>query len=244
MQIPGLGLRLPAGFELALFSLCFFMVPWVLVAPASSWAGWVPGHLARLDKINADPTLPVPRDTTTKYVGHPAIKLVHILPSAAWSLCGAFQLLPDSRTRFPKAHRWTGRAFFALGALLMVGYAEIERRGLAAEGMKTHAGTIVRATAPWFVLTGSLAWNAARKRRFDTHRRWVLRHLSAGLWVSLQRVVVLGLIGAARAFNIVSDDERRERTFALTAASAAVALVAACEAHLASGTPKADRKTA
>lgn len=58
----------------------------------------------------------------------------------------------------------------------------------------------VQIVAAWFLFTLACGIWAARTRKLRSHRRWMLRHAAAGLWVAVQRVLmvcaeILGMTG-------------------------------------------------
>lgn len=71
----------------------------------------------------------------------------------------------------------------------------------------------VRGVAVWFIGTGVATGIAAKKKQFNSHRRWAVRHVGAGLWVACQRPVYsairagaaglggTGLVGHETAFG-------------------------------------------
>jgi hypothetical protein len=43
----------------------------------------------------------------------------------------------------------------------------------------------------WFLITLYKAVRSAKDKRFSQHKRWVLRHTGAGLWVAVMRLFVI-----------------------------------------------------
>ena len=99
--------------------------------------------------------------------------LVHAACAATALLTVAFQLLPAIRRR-RTIHRWIGRVYVA--AVMVGGSA-----GLALS-VGTTAGPIAGVgfgllAVLWLHFTGQ-GWLTARARRFDEHRRWMIRSFS------------------------------------------------------------------
>ena len=96
---------------------------------------------------------------------------VHAGFAAVAMLVGPVQLLARVRTRLPRLHRWMGRTY--VFACLVGGSAGF----LLALG--STAGPIATAgfglLALTWILTTAQAWRMALARRFDAHRRWMLR---------------------------------------------------------------------
>ncbi len=122
--------------------------------------------------------------------------VVHAVSASLALMLGPLQLRVALRTRYPAAHRWTGRAY-----VLAIAVAWVSSLPLA-----LHAMTGVVATAGFFAL--GLVWVAATgwgvayavQRRFAEHRRWMLRSYAlttAGITLR----VYLGM-GAAAGVDI------------------------------------------
>ena len=99
--------------------------------------------------------------------------LVHAACAGTALLMVAFQFLPAIRRR-RAVHRWIGRVYG--GAVILAGSA-----GLALS-VGTTAGPIAGLgfgllAVIWIYVTGQ-GWLAARGRRFDEHRRWMIRSFS------------------------------------------------------------------
>ncbi|CAM9987096.1 unnamed protein product, partial [Phaeothamnion confervicola] len=141
---------------------------------------------------------------------------MHSFPAGLWSVLGPMQLHPGLRAQRPLLHRWCGRIFLCCSLSIALGLLSFFRNKVA--GKKTsallgsarnairwpHTDKVPRRrfNTSWhkwmsFVATGALALNSARRRRFDRHRVWAIRHLGFGYqphfqriinWVSLQHV--------------------------------------------------------
>jgi hypothetical protein len=99
--------------------------------------------------------------------------LVHAAGAGTALLTVPFQLLPAIRRR-RAIHRWVGRAYAS--AVIIAGPA-----GLALS-VGTTAGPIAGLgfgllAVIWIYVTGQ-GWLTARARRFDEHRRWMIRSFS------------------------------------------------------------------
>jgi hypothetical protein len=106
----------------------------------------------------------------------------HVLMAAVITFGGTLQLVPQIRVRAPTVHRWIGRLFLttAMGASL-AGLFMLWGRGVTdnlgnALGLSLDAGLIL--------MFGALAWRAAVKRDFASHRRWAMRTfmVANGVW--------------------------------------------------------------
>jgi len=95
---------------------------------------------------------------------------VHAAGAATALLVGGFQFLPAVRRRRP-LHRWLGRTY-AVGCLVGA-LAALILAPTATAGPVASAGfAILGVLWIWFTVQG---WRTARDRRFDAHRRWMIR---------------------------------------------------------------------
>jgi uncharacterized membrane protein len=113
---------------------------------------------------------PIPPEVRDNLFFRPWLAL-HAGAAATALLVGAFQFLPRLRARRRAVHRWLGR-IYATGCLVG-GLSGL----LLAAG--TSAGPIGSAgfgglAIAWLITTGQ-GWRFARARRFDEHRRWMIR---------------------------------------------------------------------
>lgn len=113
-----------------------------------------------------------------------AVLAGHLLFTVVILLGGALQLWPMLRRRVPALHRWNGRAYLlsalvlSVGGLLMVW----TREGVGLGGLGQRLGISLNALL--ILAFAWLGWRAARARRIDAHRRWMLRLflVVAGVW--------------------------------------------------------------
>ncbi|MDB5417361.1 MAG: hypothetical protein JWP50_780 [Phenylobacterium sp.] len=115
---------------------------------------------------------------------------------------GPFQFLPRLRLTRPRLHRWIGRTY--VFACLTGGSA-----GLAL-ALGSTAGPIARAgfaaLAVTWLITTAMAWRMALHRRFDDHRRWMIRSfaltfaaVTLRLYVPAAQILGLDPLGSYRA---------------------------------------------
>jgi len=98
---------------------------------------------------------------------------LHVAGAGTALMVGAFQFLPAIRRRRP-LHRWLGRTYAT--ACIVGGCAGF----MLALG--TTAGPVASLgfglLAPIWIFTTVQAWRMALARRFDEHRRWMIRSFS------------------------------------------------------------------
>lgn len=106
-------------------------------------------------------------------VGHYVLLVAHIFTATVATLAGLAQFWPWLRSRHPRVHRWTGRAYFFLGvfpsSVLAIPVALLAPFGVA------NQAALLMVDAAWIV-TGVAGYRAARQRRFADHRRWLIRN--------------------------------------------------------------------
>lgn len=106
--------------------------------------------------------------------------IIHVL--------GPLQLVPSVRNRFPRFHRWSGRAF-VLSVIIVVAAGGVMLVVREIGAWTLRAGFIVQgALILWF------AWQAvrfARRKVFNLHMRWATRLFLAASAVWFFRVLIL-----------------------------------------------------
>ena len=95
---------------------------------------------------------------------------IHVAGAATALLVGCFQFLPAIRRR-RSVHRWLGRTY-ALGCIVG-GLAGFRLAMGTTAGVFAGVGFGLLAVC-WIYATVQ-AWRFARERRFDEHRRWMIR---------------------------------------------------------------------
>lgn len=185
------------------FSL--YMVAWIVIFPSS----WLMGRSDLHDHIVSEAFIKtydgtqVPPGTVTKYAGHSLIQFTHILPGAVWAGAIPFQLHPTMRQRYRKVHKASGYAFLTSSILMAIGILVILARDLTfhndypshippaddVELLQMKASITV--LTGWFVYTAMAAVVKARSKDFEEHRAFVIRHIGSGIWIALQRIVVV-----------------------------------------------------
>jgi uncharacterized membrane protein len=96
--------------------------------------------------------------------------VVHAGGAATALLVGMFQFLPAVRRRKP-LHRWLGRVY-ATGCIVGGAAGLVMSFGTTAG---TFAGVGFGLLAVCWIYATAQAWRFARARRFEDHRRWMIR---------------------------------------------------------------------
>lgn len=183
---------------IATSALSLQMVLWILVFPASWLGGRSELHDDLVDRlINIEGGI-TPASVMEKYAGHTAVHLTHTLPGAVWAGLIPFQLNSSFRKRKPTLHRWLGYIFVASSLLIAVGMIIIVNRrllftnffpDLPPEPIPSEYGVVFLGIH--FVFTIFTAVRFAIRKQFTSHQRWIIRHIASGLWVALQRLLVI-----------------------------------------------------
>jgi len=113
---------------------------------------------------------PIPPNVTQNRFLLPWI-ILHAGAAATALLCGAIQVLSLQWRHRPRVHRWLGRAYVA-GCLVGAGSGLVLAAGVST-GPVAQAGFTALGVL-WIVAT-ALGWRSARARRWDEHRRWMIR---------------------------------------------------------------------
>jgi hypothetical protein len=134
-----------------------------------------------------------------------------------------------------------GRVALCAGLLVAVGFLVLKAEGLVTRLPGTGDGLdlIMLSQTAWFAITAVVALQAARQRRYAEHARWMLRHVAAGIWVAVQRILVLAatmVVSAAGGTD--RDDVVRVRLFYMFGAVSSVLCMGCAELALLSGWPK------
>jgi succinate dehydrogenase/fumarate reductase cytochrome b subunit len=130
-----------------------------------------------------------------------------VIPAGLWSFIVPFQLIPQLRKYAPFLHRISGYIMFSTVPFIVTGVGLIFIKKLDFEydfqsnineplsefgfaPIKDSFVVIrifVGVIAVYFAATSLLALQYARAKKFILHRKWIIRHIAAGVWVALQR---------------------------------------------------------
>jgi len=105
------------------------------------------------------------------FARRPLAVILHFGFSPLALLIGGFQFLGNVRVKYPAIHRWTGRIYVLaclLGAVGGLWLAATSEAGLVAQSGFAFLGIA------WITVTGK-AYLEARAKRFDNHKRWMVR---------------------------------------------------------------------
>jgi len=125
---------------------------------------------------------------------------VHFGVGALVLAIGPFQFVPRFRSKWPTAHRWTGRVYVA-GCI----FSGIAGFVLASN---TNAGPVAQTgfslLAIFWLATTIMAFLKARSRDFAAHKQWMIRSYALTLAaVTLRIYLPVTLFGFEMAYSVV-----------------------------------------
>ena len=122
-----------------------------------------------------------------------ALTLLHIVPSLLFVVLVPLQFVPSLRQRYPRFHRWSGRALMGLGLVL----------GISALLLSVHPiGGLIESSATacfgcFFLFSLGKAWWHIRNGHVELHREWTTRMVAIALGVATTRPI-MGVFFATR----------------------------------------------
>jgi uncharacterized membrane protein len=116
---------------------------------------------------------------------HYAVLVAHIFTAAVALVLGPLQFMPAVRAR-RRLHRTLGRSYLLAGVLPSA--AAAIPVAVWSGRLLTQIG-LVTAAVLWLV-TGALAYRAARRRDFAAHRAWMMRNYALTFLAVTSRVLV------------------------------------------------------
>lgn len=132
-------------------------------------------------------TRPAPDTFEARYVAHPLIAYLHLVPGTLFLLGAPLQLSARFRNRHLSLHRRLGRVLVVLGLTSGV-FAFVFGARYAFGGPPQALATLVFGT--WFLVSIVMALRAIRRRDVTAHRRWMIRAFAVGLAVGTIRLWV------------------------------------------------------
>src|SRR6267378_4312027 len=122
------------------------------------------------------------------------LPLTHILPAMLFIVLGPLLFVRGLRSKYPQVHRWCGRIFLAVSAVVGV-------TGLTLAFGKTIGGVDEKAAVILFgsfflIALAKALWHAMR-REFAQHREWMIRGYATGLAVATVRPIMGTFFAAA-----------------------------------------------
>jgi uncharacterized membrane protein len=123
---------------------------------------------------------------------------LHAVGASFALILGPFQFLDRWRARSPRAHRVAGYLYLTLG-VGVGGMAGLLLAPHSFGGLVSHLG--FGSLAVLWLFTGIMALLAARARRFEDHRRWMIRNFALSLAAVTLRIYVPASVVAGVSFE-------------------------------------------
>jgi hypothetical protein len=146
----------------------------------------VPIGVYALRYWSGDPAL-LPHELRLNLLHNPPAFILHTSFGGLALLLAPWQFNGWLRRRQPALHRWIGRAY--VGCVLISGVAAYSVALGTFAGPIASAGFSLMATA-WLGTT-FIAWRAVRQRRYEAHRRWMVRSFALSLSAETLRIALL-----------------------------------------------------
>ncbi|UYB52527.1 DUF2306 domain-containing protein [Xanthomonas sp. AM6] len=115
----------------------------------------------------------------------------HLGGGAVGLLLGTLQFATQRWRRFPRLHRWMGRAYFVGMLVAMVGAAGLIATSPAPPAIRMAFA----ATSLAWLVTGSVGFVAIRRGQVERHRQWMVRASLVTLAPVAFRLALPGAIG-------------------------------------------------
>ena len=128
-----------------------------------------------------------------RYLEHPRIALLHIIPGLVFLTLGPLQFVPRIRQRRIGLHRGLGRVLAACAAVSGVLALVVNFRLPAFGGINTQAATVFFGAIFLFSLTKAV--RHIRRKEIALHREWMIRTFALAMGVASIRVFI-GLFAA------------------------------------------------
>lgn len=147
-----------------------FVVGSILCVGVAGYAVWAYG--------TGEQRVPVHPEMAAVFDAHRALITTHAVGASFALLLGPFQFLDRWRVSSPKAHRLSGYLYLVFG----VGVGGVAGLLLAPHsfgGLVSHLG--FGSLACLWLFSGVMALVAAKGRRFEDHRRWMIRNFALSL---------------------------------------------------------------
>jgi hypothetical protein len=118
---------------------------------------------------------------------------MHVFPSLLWGVSTLVQLSPWIRKRFMTLHRISGYTMITTSTVMTVGIMGMMFADNIIYTLPINHWSIftlfpiICIVLPWFMYSALRGLLAARNKNIPIHKKWMLRHIAAGLSVGLQR---------------------------------------------------------
>jgi Predicted membrane protein (DUF2306) len=112
---------------------------------------------------------------TAKHAGHFGFVFAHMLGGTVMLFLGAANLYVGSTRTFFRYHRLLGYTYLGGGSAAALIASWLALAPFHGRTRLTDSGLALATLAIAWIVTAAMAYRAARNRRLDTHRAWVVR---------------------------------------------------------------------
>ena len=144
----------------------------------------------RLASLPQDPAIADAFDV--RYIQHPWVTLLHIVPGVLFLSLGPFQFVARIRRRRISVHRGMGRFLVVSAAISGVLALVVNFLFPAAGGISTQSATAFFGVI--FLFSLAKAFHHIRRKEVTQHREWMIRTFSLAMAVATERVLLVLLI--------------------------------------------------
>lgn len=195
----------------------------------------------------------LPHDLIAKFKGQTAVHITHTLPGCLWSTIIPFQIHPGFRKNHKQLHRFMGYIFLMTCVSSAIGFVIILQRGLLYEhfldeqqpdhayddndAMPVHVAIPIvpvffSLILVWFLFTATMALIHAKQNNYNQHQKWFIRHISSGIWVAIQRVLIVSMLPILHSSQWCIENAKFVQRYLFTTAGFIGIFIALCVGEL------------
>lgn len=116
----------------------------------------------------------------------------HVLLASVVTLGGLMQMVPALRRKWPRLHRYTGRAFLLIATFMAL--SGVWLAVVRGAYLSVVSAVAILINALLILIFASMAWRHAIRRRFEQHRLWAMRTFMVVSGVWFLRVGLMGWV--------------------------------------------------
>lgn len=167
----------------------FFIILSVAIVGILFWASFE--KLIKLALVSSVPDGHYPQRIDYHYKDHLFLAYLHIIPGMLFLVLGAHQLIPYFRKRNYPRHRFIGKAFLILSAIIFITAIIL---GVFYPFGDSIESTVTVIFGIYLLFCTYKAYRSARGQQFVAHRNWVTRIYFIAIAVSTIRGIMALLV--------------------------------------------------
>lgn len=149
------------------------------------WASTL--KLYNLHSVSVEPELFNTNSIEYHYINHLLLGYLHIIPGILFLVLGAYQFIPFFRDKYLKLHRFTGKVFILLAAIIFITAIVLAVFVPFGDMLETIVTIIFGA----YLLYGTYkAYIYAKAKKINLHQKWVTRVYFIAIAVSTIRGII------------------------------------------------------